>query len=164
MTGLTRKCQYALRALYFLAREYGKGPILIHYISAHANAPPGFLQGILFELKKAGVVESRRGTQGGYYLRKSPDQVTVGSIIRIIDGPLITLPCVGEREIHPCADCHDPDACQTRLLMRGVHEAVTAILDHTTLLPICKTPDAPEHALGARESQVSVAVGMFQEA
>jgi Rrf2 family protein len=135
VTALTRKCQYALRALYFLACEYGKGPILIPRISAHANAPAGFLQAILFELKHAGVLESRRGSHGGYYLRIPPNCVTVGSIIRIIDGPLVTLPCVAEKDGHPCADCHDPDTCQTRLLMRGVHEAVRAILDHTTLLP-----------------------------
>jgi Rrf2 family protein len=96
VTGLTRKCQYALRALYFLAREYGKGPILIQRISVHANAPADFLQTILLELKNAGVLESRRGPQGGYYLVTPPNLVTVGSIIRVIDGPLVTFPCVGE--------------------------------------------------------------------
>src|ERR1700722_2583127 len=98
MTGLTRKCQYALRALYFLAREYGKGPILIPRISAHANAPAEFLQTILLELKNAGLLDSRRGPQGGYYLLTPPHRVTVGSVVRIIDGPLVALPCIGERE------------------------------------------------------------------
>jgi Rrf2 family protein len=118
VTGLTRKCQYALRALYFLAREYGNGPILIHQISTHANAPAGFLRSILFELKRAGVLESQRGAQGGYYLRNPPERLTVGSIVRIIDGPIVTLPCVGEVDTRACADCHDPaDACRTRVLM-----------------------------------------------
>ncbi len=135
MTGLTRKCQYALRALYFLAREYGKGPVLIPRISAQANAPAEFLQTILLELKNAGILESRRGSQGGYYLLTPPNRVTVGSIVRIIDGPLVTLPCAGERATRSCTDCHDPEACQTRFLMREVHQAVTAILDHSTILP-----------------------------
>jgi Rrf2 family protein len=135
MTGLTRKCQYALRALYFLAREYGKGPILIQIISAQANAPAEFLQTILLTLKNAGVVGSRRGIQGGYYLVIPPEQVTIGSIVRILDGPLFPLPCIGKRETRACADCHDADACQTRFLMREVHDAVTAILEHTTIVP-----------------------------
>jgi Rrf2 family protein len=135
MTGLTRKCHYALRALYFLAREYGKGPILTRNISAHANAPAEFLQTILLTLKNAGVLGSRRGTQGGYYLVIPPDQVTVGSIIRIIEGPLVPLPCIGKRETRVCADCRDADACQTRFLMREVYDAVTAILEHNTIVP-----------------------------
>jgi Rrf2 family protein len=133
VTTLTRKCQYALRALYFLAREYGKGPILIPQIAACVNAPVAFLQGVLCELKNAGILGSRRGSQGGYYLRIPPNQVTVGSIVRMIDGPLVTIPCVGET--HPCADCRDPEACQTRLLMRDVHEVLTGILDRATLMP-----------------------------
>jgi Rrf2 family protein len=141
VTGLTRRCQYALRALYFLALEYGNGPILIHHISAHANAPAEFLQTILLALKNAGVLGSRRGSQGGYYLLNSPGEITVGSIVRIIDGPLVTLPCAGEREARACADCRDPDACQTRSMMREVHEAVTAILDRTTLLPARKSTE-----------------------
>lgn len=135
MTTLTRKCQYALRALYFLAREYGKGPILIPRISVCTNAPADFLQAILCDLKKADIVGSRRGSQGGYYLRIPPNRITVGSIVRVIDGPLVTLPCAGERDSGACADCQEPAACQTRIVMRQVREAVTAILDHTTLLP-----------------------------
>ncbi len=138
MTGLTRKCQYALRALDFLAGEYGKGPILIQHISAHANASPEFLQTILLELKNAGVVGSRRGYQGGYYLVIPPNMVTVGSIVRIIDGPLVALPCIGE-QTRPCVDCRgSADDCRMRFLMRRVNEAVAKILDHTTFSPTCK--------------------------
>ena len=133
MTTLTRKCQYALRALYFLANEYGNGPVLSPRISASVNAPATFLQAILCELKNAGVLGSRRGPQGGFYLRLPPNRITVGSIIRIIDGPLTSIPCLGER--HSCTDCPLPDACQTQILMRGIHEAVASILDRTTLLP-----------------------------
>ena len=136
MTGLTRKCRYALRALHVLAREYGKGPVLIQHISVQANAPAAFLQTILLELKNVGLLESRRGPQGGYCLLTPPNRITIGSIVRVIDGPLVTLPCVGKKEAHACADCHDPDACQMRFMMSEVHEAVTAIMDHATVLPI----------------------------
>jgi Rrf2 family protein len=158
VTGLTRRCRYALRALYFLALEYGNGPILIHRISAHANAPAEFLQTILLALKNAGVLESRRGSQGGYYLLIQPSQITVGSIVRIIDGPLITLPCAGERQARGCADCRDPDACRTRFMMREVHEAVTAILDRTMLLPACHSAEPITSARDRQESGMLVAV------
>src|ERR1700691_1125461 len=105
MTALTRKCQYALRALYFLAGEFGNGPISIPRISAHANAPTKFLETILLQLKNAGIVESRGGQKGGYLLRTPPDQVNVGSIIRAIDGHLVSLPCVDEIGVHSCRDC-----------------------------------------------------------
>jgi Rrf2 family protein len=160
VTGLTRKCQYALRALYFLAHEYGKGPILIEHISAHANAPAGFLQSILFELKHAGILESQRGAQGGYYFRNPPERLTVGAIVRIIDGPIVTLPCVGEGDTRACADCHDSaDACRTRFLMREVHEAVLAILDHAPILATGHPVTQPiEFPLMERESDAPLSI------
>lgn len=130
---LTRKCQYGLRALYILAREYGNGPIMIHQISVEANAPAGFLQGILLELKNARVLESRRGVHGGYRLLKPPDQVTVGSIIRILDGPFVTLPCADDPDARACDDCRDGSDCRTRHTMREVQRALVAILDGITL-------------------------------
>lgn len=133
MIALTRKCQYALRALYFLAREYGSGPISISQISAHANAPSNFLETILSELKNAGIVESRRGRRGGCYLLIPPDRVSVGSIVRVIDGPLVTLPCASESNPRPCEDCRDLGLCETRMFMQDVQETVTAILDGISL-------------------------------
>ncbi len=133
MTTLTRKCQYALRALYFLANEYGRGPILTPRISSAVNAPAAFLQAILNELKNAGILASQRGPRGGFYLRVPPNRITVGSIIRLIDGPFTAFPCLGEER--SCTDCPLPGACQTQSLMRGIHDAVASILDRTTLLP-----------------------------
>jgi Rrf2 family protein len=134
MIALTRKCQYALRALYFLATEYGNGPVLIPRISAHANTSADFLETILLQLKNAGILESRRGRHGGYSLLLPPDQVTVGAVIRIIDGPLVTLPCVDQRGARPCQDCADVPLCEIRLFMRDAQEAVATILDKTSLM------------------------------
>jgi Rrf2 family protein len=133
--GLTRKCQYAFRALFFLAREYGNGPVRMHDISDGTSVPPEFLRTILLDLKNAGILGCRRGSQGGYFLLNSPEGLSAGVIVRIIDGPLVTLPCVAEREARACTDCRNPDGCQTRLMMRGVHDAVAAILDRTTVAP-----------------------------
>jgi Rrf2 family protein len=135
MTALTRKCQYALRAVYFLAREYGNGPILIPQISAHTSAPADFLETILLQLKNAGILDSRRGRYGGYSLLIPPERVSVGSIIRIIDGPLVNLPCVDENGSRPCKDCGDVNLCEIRFLMQNVHEAVAGILDNASFVP-----------------------------
>ena len=158
MTTLTRKCQYALRALYFLASEYGRGPILTPRISGAVNAPATFLQAILNELKNAGILASQRGPQGGFYLRIPPNRITVGAIIRLIDGPVSTLPCLGDG--HSCTDCPLPGACQTQSLMRGIHDAVACILDRTTLLPGTKPESSacgatPDRSLSEVEFKVS---------
>ncbi len=133
MNGLTKKCQYALRALYFLAREYGNGPVLLPRISAQTHAPAEFLHTILLELKNAGLLDSRRGPQGGYYLVMPPDRVTLGRVIRLIDGPLVTSPCLGGADDRRCTECPQPETCLTRLLMNEVQEAISAIMDRTTL-------------------------------
>ncbi len=142
MKALTRKCQYALRALYCLSHHYGGGPIQVSSISSVSNAPPEFLEIILLELKNAGLLESRRGRRGGYALVVPPDQVFVGSVIRLMDGPLINLPCVvdqgDERNARPCADCREITRCETRHFMAQVHEAVAAILDKVSLASACR--------------------------
>ena len=143
MTGLTRKCQYALGALYFLAREYGNGPVLLPRICAQTHAPEEFLHTILLELKNAGLVESRRGPQGGYSLLAPPDQVTVGLVVRIIDGPLVTSPCLSQPDNRSCSRCPQPGNCLTRLLMSEVRDTVTAIMDGTTILAGAKCAAKP---------------------
>jgi Rrf2 family protein len=133
VTTLTRKCQYALRAVYFLAGEFGNGPIPIPRISVHSNAPSKFLETILLQLKNAGIVESRGGQKGGYCLRVPPDQINVGSIIRAIDGPLVSFTCVDEMGIHSCRDCERGQPCQIRIFMDAVRVALATILDNTFL-------------------------------
>lgn len=137
MIGLNQKCVYALRALYVLAREYHGGLIAIPRICSEANAPPRFIQGILLELRKAGVLESRRGPLGGYRLVSAPNQISVGSIIRILNGPLTTA-CGRGRDLKPCDGCRDGKSCPTYLMMSDIREVVTSILDSRTLLEGCR--------------------------
>jgi Rrf2 family protein len=105
---------------------------MIHQLANEANAPPEFLQAILLELKNAGILGSRRGIRGGYRLLKPPNEVTVGAIVRILDGPLVTLPCAADSNGHRCEDCWDCDTCRTRDTMQAVRQAITAILDGAT--------------------------------
>jgi Rrf2 family protein len=137
MKTLTRKCQYALRALYCLAHEYGNGPMQVSSISSLSNAPAEFLETILLELKNAGLLESRRGRRGGYALVVPPDQVSVGTVIRLMDGPLVNLPCLDANNARPCSDCREITRCETRHFMSQVHEAVATILDKISLAAAC---------------------------
>jgi hypothetical protein len=130
MIVLTRKCIYALRDLYFPAREYGNGLILTRRISGQANVPCEIPGGESRESRS----RWRRNERGRYRLM-------VGSIIRIIDGPLVTLPCL-TKNITRCEDCHDVHTCQTRLFMQAVQQAAEVILDQTTFLSASRT-DAP---------------------
>ena len=133
MTSLSRKARYALRALYALAADEGRGPVLIADLAERERIPRKFLEAILLELKNAGVLRSKKGKGGGYVLAKSPDQIVLGEVIRIIDGPLAPIPCVSERAYARCEECADEATCGTRIVMKQVRDAIAKILDNTTL-------------------------------
>ena len=137
MKTLSKKCKYALRALYALTDSYGSGPVLIASLSKTEQIPRKFLEVILCELKQRGVVESKKGKGGGYQLAVAPDQVTIGNIIRYIDGPLAPLPCASETAYRKCDECVNEHKCGTKMVMRQVRDAMSAILDHTTLADVC---------------------------
>src|SRR3954466_14096885 len=141
MKGLSQKTKYALTALQRLAREEGRGPVLIAELARQDEMPRKFLELILLELKNHGLLESKRGKGGGYQLRKRPDQITLGEVIRLFDGPLAPLPCASERAFKKCDDCPDISLCGTRLVMREVRDAMAKILDHTTLANLTQRVD-----------------------
>jgi Rrf2 family protein len=128
-----------LQALYGLTAEYGRGPVLISTLSEEQRIPHKFLEVILWELKRQGIVESKKGKGGGYRLVAPPQTVTIGSIIRIIDGPLAPLPCASETAYRQCDECIDVAKCGTRIVMREVRDAMAAILDKKTLADISET-------------------------
>lgn len=133
MKGLSQKSKYALRALQGLARARGQGPLLIAELARREKLPRKFLEYILLELRKHGLLRSKRGPGGGYELGREPEQISLGEVIRLFDGPLAPVPCASERGTRRCEDCQDPATCGTRLVMREVRDAMAKILDHTTL-------------------------------
>ena len=148
MNTLSKKCKYALRALYRLTREYDRGPVLIARVAEQERIPRKFLESILLQLKRAGIVDSRKGRRGGYFLANPPDRITLGAIIRSIDGSLAPLPCARETADQPCAECADKSVCETRTVMREGRDAVAGILDHTTLAGVCnRFPEEDASAL-----------------
>jgi len=128
--------------LYALARNYGQGPLLIEQMSRDEAIPKKFLEQILLSLKTNGLVASKKGKGGGYVLAKPPEQVTLGSVIRWMEGPLAPLPCASETQFRKCDECIDIETCGTRIVMREVRDAIAEILDHTTLAMVCRKVDS----------------------
>jgi Rrf2 family protein len=141
MRQLSKRTQYSLRALYALARSYGEGPVLIAQLAEEEAIPRKFLEQILLSLKASGLVESKKGKGGGYALVRPPDQITVASVIRMMEGPLAPLPCASETRFRKCDECIDIETCGTRIVMREVRDAIAGILDSTTLAMVCNKVD-----------------------
>jgi Rrf2 family protein len=151
---LTSKAKYALRAMIDLTRQTGEGPrrpLFIGDIAARQDIPRRFLENILLELRKHGLVVSHRGKAGGYALARAPDLITFADIVRAIDGPLALTPCTSRTAYQRCEDCKDEATCSLRKTLVRVRDATAAILEGTTLadaahgtapaLPLVK-PDA----------------------
>lgn len=137
MRTISKKTQYCLRALYALTRHYGQGPTLISKLSEEESIPLQFLEQILLQLKRSGIVESKKGKGGGYALVRPPEEVTLGSVIRIVEGPLAPLPCASDTAFRKCEECEDVRTCGTRFVMRQVRDATAKILDGITLSQVC---------------------------
>jgi Rrf2 family protein len=129
---LSNKTKYGLRAVLQLAEEYGRGPVLIADLAGKQQIPKKFLEQILLELKNAGILQSKSGKGGGYYLGRRPEDVTFGQVIRILDGPIAPVPCVSKTAYAKCAECADEATCSIRLVMADVREAISSILDRTS--------------------------------
>ncbi len=129
---LSNKAKYGIRAMLHLARQRN-GAVLIKNIAQQERLPKKFLEAILLELKVAGVLQSKPGKGGGYSLHRPPDSITLGQIIRTIDGPLAPIPCASQTAFAPCKDCPDVQKCVIRFVMKQVRDATAKILDETTL-------------------------------
>jgi Rrf2 family protein len=129
---LSRKAQYAFRALTHLVDKYDQGPVLISEIARKKRIPLKFLENILLELKKAGVLDSKKGKGGGYFINVDPKKVSVASVIRIVDGPIAMLPCVSLNFYERCKNC-DEKNCGLHNIMERVRDATLHVLEHRTL-------------------------------
>ena len=133
MPVLTRKSKYGLKALLVLAQEADHGPVLIAKLAERQRLPKKFLEAILLELKRAGLLHSKKGKGGGYVLGRKPTEITVGQVIRVLEGPLALTPCVSQTAYRRCDECPDEGACGVRLAMKKVRDATARILDNMTL-------------------------------
>ncbi len=137
---LSQKCKYALRALIVLAHAPADALMLVSDIAEQENLPKKFLEAILLELNRNGLVRSRRGRGGGYALAKPADLITFGQVVRIMDGPLAPTSCVSVNYYRRCDDCKSEQDCEIRRVMRRVRDAIAEELDGTTLAAALEKP------------------------
>jgi Rrf2 family protein len=133
MRTLSQKTKYALRALQYLARAHGTGPVLISTMAKDEEIPQKFLEAILLDLKNHGILQSKKGRGGGYLLLRPSREIMLGDVIRLFDGPLAPLPCVSETAFRKCDECLDETVCPTRSVLKEVRDAMAAILDKTSI-------------------------------
>lgn len=136
---LSKKTQYALKALGYLAGKYGEGPVLISEISKNKKIPIKFLETILLELKQKNILDSKKGKGGGYYLLQSPKKTTLAQAIRLVGGPIALLPCVSLNFYEKCADC-DETTCGLNKAMMITRDATLKILEKKTLAELIDSP------------------------
>lgn len=142
---LSQKTRYAIRAMQHLADHYGKGPEQLTTIAEAQNIPAKFLTVILSELTRAGLVESRRGRDGGYWLAIPPVDITYGDLIRHMRGSLALVPCASRYAHERCKNCVEEGACRMRALMLDVRDRTAQILDDIRLSdPIVPVPPFAE--------------------
>jgi Rrf2 family protein len=130
---LSQKARYALRALVELAREPDRGQLTASELSARADAPRKFLEAILLEMARRGLVISRRGKFGGYVLARAPEAISFAEVIRVIDGPLALAPCVSRTAFRKCHDCPSLETCSLRGALLMARDATAAVLEKYSL-------------------------------
>ncbi len=120
-------------ALTKLAKEYGKGAILTSEIAASESIPRRFLENILQEMKKLGIVGSRQGKTGGYFLMQEPDQIKLVTVIRHFEGTIAMMYCISEKAYQPCEFCKDEESCKIRKVFKQIRDNTYQILSDTSL-------------------------------
>ena len=130
---LTRRGKYGLKAMIALAKANGDGPVLIGDLAEQEAIPKKFLENILLALKHRGLVHSRKGPGGGYQLGRSPEDISVGDIVRALDGPLALVSCVSQTAYAPSEECVTEKDCAVRRIFQQVRDQTAKILDGTTL-------------------------------
>lgn len=126
-------------ALVHLARQKGSGPVLISDIAEAEHIPRKFLEGILLELRKEGVLASKKGRGGGYYLIKAPSDVNMADVMRLFDGAIALLPCVTYKYYERCEECKDEETCAIRDTFMKVRNETVEILKQATLERLMET-------------------------
>jgi Rrf2 family protein len=133
---LSKKTKYAFHALTYLGKHRDQKTVLIQEIAEEYGISHKFLENILLELKKAGVLGSKKGKGGGYYLIKDPIDVPLSKVIRLLDGPIALLPCVSINYYEPCVECKSEAACGLNKVMIQVRDEVLNVLENKTLADI----------------------------
>ncbi|MCX6199459.1 MAG: Rrf2 family transcriptional regulator [Bacteroidetes bacterium] len=129
---ITKKSKYAIKALIYLTKQEKSKPVLIEEISTEEKIPKKFLEAILLELRKAGILGSKKGKGGGYYLLKPATEINMAEVMRLFDGAIALVPCVAHKYYEPCEECIDEITCPIREVFRVIREQTVATLKDNT--------------------------------
>lgn len=135
---LSKKTRYAIISLTRLAREFGKGPVQIKQIADEEKIPQKFLENILLEMRKLGILGSRLGKSGGYFMIRNPSDVNLAEIVRHFEGTIALMYCVSEKAYQPCEFCKDEASCGVRKVFKEVRDSSYEILKRTTFETLIK--------------------------
>ena len=143
---ISQKTKYAIKALMTLADEVAAGgnALTIEEIAQRSGAPKRFLEHIMLDLRNAGYVGSRRGRAGGYVLVVQPNDISLGKLLRQVDGPIAPLPCLSRHSYQRCEDCTDEASCRVRKMFGQVFWSYLLLIESLTLEDLLKTGDLPE--------------------
>ncbi len=143
---ISQKTKYAIKALMTLADEVAAGgnALTIEEIAQRSGAPKRFLEHIMLDLRNAGYVGSRRGRAGGYVLVVQPSDISLGKLLRQVDGPIAPLPCLSRHSYPRCEDCSDEASCRVRKMFGQVFWSYLLLIESLTLEDLLKTGDLPE--------------------
>ncbi|WP_372752264.1 Rrf2 family transcriptional regulator [Mariniflexile sp.] len=130
---LSKKTKYGLKALTFIARTGSDVPVQVGEIAKGEHIPQKFLESILLTLRKAGILGSKKGKHGGYYLRKDPSEILMTEVMRVLEGPIAMVPCVSLNFYEKCDDCPDEDSCSVNKLMIQVRDSTLEVFKNTSL-------------------------------
>ncbi|NNV53994.1 RrF2 family transcriptional regulator [Limnovirga soli] len=145
---ISKKTKYAINALVYLARHHKEHePIQISRIAESEHIPRKFLEAILLDMKNAGILSSRKGKTGGYYLHKTPDEINIAEVMRLFDGPIALLPCVTHNYYERCEECKDEATCGIRSVFADVRNETVNMLKNATLQAIMDRSEAMQKAL-----------------
>ena len=130
---LAQKTRYALRSLLYLVEESAGSPVQLARIAETQRVPPKYLELIMLDLKRAGLVRSTRGPKGGYVLARDPAEISFGEIVRVTEGPIALVPCASVNFYRRCGDCHDEATCAIRRAFALVRDQSAKLLDGISL-------------------------------
>lgn len=133
---LSKKTKYGIKALVYLAKQEPNTPVQISVISKSENISQKFLESILLSLRKNGILGSKKGKNGGYYLLKNPEDINMASVMRILEGPIAMVPCVSLNFYEKCEDCPEESTCAVHRLMLNVRDSTLEIFNNRSLLDL----------------------------
>ncbi|PWH84320.1 transcriptional regulator [Algibacter marinivivus] len=136
---LSKKTKYGLKALTYIARSESDMPVQVGLIAKSEQIPQKFLEGILLTLRKSGILGSKKGKHGGYYLRSLPSEIKMTDVMRVLEGPIAMVPCVSLNYYEKCDDCPDENLCSVHKLMIQVRDNTLSVFRNTTLADLSNT-------------------------